>query len=192
MGKEEEPEARGPSLDSGHQPRHLAYIGIGSNKEDAAASCRRAVQRLASVDHIWITKVSSLYETAPMCILDQNWFYNAVIEIETSLSPHQLLDCSQTIESQIGKKIVIPKGPREIDLDILFYDQEVINEPDLIIPHPSIPLRRFVLVPMVEIASGMRHPVRGQSVESLLKKLNKENDFMVIKKEDSGWERVRP
>lgn len=188
MGKEKETSARGQGLDSGHRPRHLVYIGIGSNKGDAAASCRGAVQRLASEDCISITKVSSLYETAPMCVLDQDWFYNAVIEIETTLSPHQLLDCSQKIENQIGKKIVIPKGPREIDLDILFYDQEVIDEPDLIIPHPSIPLRRFVLVPMVEIASGMRHPVLGQSVESLLKKLNKENNSSVMKKEDSGWE----
>jgi 2-amino-4-hydroxy-6-hydroxymethyldihydropteridine diphosphokinase len=142
--------------------------------------------------NIWIRKVSSLFETAPMCVLDQNAFYNAVIEIETTLSPHQLLHCSQEIENHFGKKVVIPKGPRVIDLDLLFYDQEIIDEPDLKIPHPHISDRRFVLVPMVEIACGMRHPVLGKRIETLLEKLDEESDFMVIKKEERGWEKMRP
>jgi len=191
VGKKEDPEAGGQDLKFEVPTRHLVYIGIGSNKGDSVAFCREAVLRLASEDCIWISKVSSLYETAPMCVLDQDWFYNAVVEIETTLSPHQLLDCSQRIEKQLGKKIVIPKGPREIDLDILFYDRKVIDEPDLMIPHPHIPDRRFVLVPLVEIAPDMRHPVLGQRVESLLEKLNEDSDFMVIKRKDRGWEKVR-
>lgn len=191
MDKDEGPSVRGQGLDSGRRLRHLVYIGIGSNKGDRFSFCREAVQRIASGEPVWVKKVSSLYETAPMWVVDQDWFYNAVIEIETTLSPHQLLHYSQEIENQIGKKTVFPKGPREIDLDLLFYDQEIIDEPDLIIPHPYIPDRRFVLVPMVEIASGTLHPVLGQCVETLLDRLNEESDSMVIKKEERGWERVR-
>ncbi|MFQ5578978.1 MAG: 2-amino-4-hydroxy-6-hydroxymethyldihydropteridine diphosphokinase [Nitrospiria bacterium] len=178
-----------PCIDPAERLRHLAYIGIGSNKGDALASCRGAVRKLSRHESIWIRNISSLYETAPMCVLDQDWFYNAVIELETTLSPHALQETSQEIENQIGKKIVIPKGPREIDLDLLFYDQEIIDEPGLTVPHPGIPVRRFVLVPLVEIASGMRHPTLGQHVDTLLEKLGKESDFAVIKKEERGWER---
>ncbi len=191
MESEARPAVRRLRHDSVGHPRHLAYIGIGSNKGERFVSCCRAVQKLASDEQVRVSKISSLYETAPMCVLDQNRFYNAVIEIETTLTPHQLLVHSQKIEHQIGKKAVIPKGPREIDLDLLFYDQEVIDEPNLIIPHPHISERRFVLVPMVEIAPGTLHPVLGQRVETLLYQLNEKNDSMVIITQKRGWEEGR-
>ncbi|MFQ5949927.1 MAG: 2-amino-4-hydroxy-6-hydroxymethyldihydropteridine diphosphokinase [Nitrospiria bacterium] len=176
---------------SGKAPHiHLAYIGIGSNQGDRLVLCREAVRRLASEETVQIKRVSSLYETAPMGFVDQDWFYNAVTEIETTLSPDRLLRHSQEIEKQLGKRTVIPNGPRTIDLDILFYDREVIDAPYLIVPHPYIPARRFVLIPMVEIAPGFLHPTLHQRVESLLGHLNEGKEAKVIKREEMGWERI--
>ncbi len=156
------------------QPLTPAFIGIGSNIGDRLTSCREAVRRLGSKPGLRIKKVSSLYETDPVDYLEQNRFYNAVIAIETSLSPGALLERCQEIEHQLGKKIVIPKGPRIIDLDLLLYDDRIINEPGLQVPHPAIPDRAFVLVPLTEIAPDFIHPALHTSVAETLRRLNVE------------------
>ena len=167
----------------------VAYIGIGSNQGDRGAFCREAVDRIGTKSTVRIKKVSSLYETEPMEYLDQDWFYNAVIEIETSLSPLPLLRHCQKIENALGKKIAIPKGPRTIDLDLLFYDQKVMSRPGLTLPHPAAAMRPFVLMPLSEIAPDFVHPVLRQTASRLLAGLS--NRIRLEKKKGPGWEKER-
>lgn len=128
---------------------------------------REAVQRLES-DEIQVLRRSSLYETAPQELLDQPWFLNAVIEVETSFFPLQLLARVREIELQMGRRRVIAKGPRNIDIDILFYGRSVIATAELEVPHPRIAQRRFVLEPLAEIAPELRNPLTGKTAGELL------------------------
>lgn len=182
-----------PSSSRPARPRATtAYIGIGSNIGDRLALCREAVGLIeaglpGSSPAGRIKKVSSLYETEPMEYRDQAWFYNAVAEIETALSPLQLLKQCQKIENRLGKKIEIPKGPRTIDLDLLFYDQKVIDRPGLVLPHPAAASRPFVLVPLAEIAPEFIDPRSGETASTLLGRLGSGID--IVKKEGPGWER---
>ena len=116
-----------------------------------------------------ILKKSSIYETEPVGFLEQPWFFNMVIETETTEAPHQLLQYCQSIELNMGRTREIPKGPRTLDIDILFYNGLMIHDADLIIPHPEIPNRRFVLEPMEEIAPEFIHPAMKISIAELLK-----------------------
>ncbi len=169
-----------------------AFIGIGSNMGDRLAFCREAVHRLGSEPAIRIKKISSLYETDPVDYLEQNRFYNAVAEIKTSLSPALLLERCREIEHQIGKNILIPKGPRTIDLDLLFYDHSTIDAPGLQIPHPGISSRAFVLIPLSEIAPDLIHPVLHASAAEMLRRLASETsrrDASTVEKVAAqGWE----
>jgi 2-amino-4-hydroxy-6-hydroxymethyldihydropteridine diphosphokinase len=140
---------------------------LGLNLGDREANLREAVRRLDS-DGIRITRRSSLYESAPQDLLDQPWFVNAVVEIETSLFPMQLLAHAREIERQMGRQRVTPKGPRNIDIDILFYGRSVIATPQLEVPHPRIARRRFVLEPLAEIAPQFRHPIIGKTALEML------------------------
>lgn len=149
----------------------VAYIGIGSNEGNRLLHCREALSRLHVPPTVRVKMVSSLYETDPMDYLDQARFYNAVAEIETVYSPRGLLNCCQTIEADLGKRVFFPKGPRAIDLDILFYGQDVIAEPDMVIPHPSIAVRPFVLIPLAEIAPLWVHPVLCKTIQALCSEL---------------------
>jgi 2-amino-4-hydroxy-6-hydroxymethyldihydropteridine diphosphokinase len=155
------------------------------------ALCREAVRLLGAgrpeAKPARVKKISSLYETAPMEYLDQAWFYNAVVEIETTLSPLQLLKHCRKIENQLGKKIEIPKGPRTIDLDLLFYGQKIIDRPGLIVPHPAAASRPFVLVPLSEIAPAFVDPRSGETASALLGRLAAGPE--VVKKHGPGWER---
>lgn len=164
------------------------FIGIGSNVADRIAACREAICRLGSKSGIRIKKISSLYETDPVDYLKQDRFYNAVIGIETSLSPDALLEECQEIERRLGKKIVIPKGPRTIDLDLLFYHDRIIKAPGLQIPHPAIPDRAFVLIPLVELVPAFIHPALHMSVTDLLHHLN--DPSSVRKIAPPGWEKI--
>ncbi len=173
-----------------------AFIGIGSNLGDRLAFCREAVSRLGVIPTVRINKVSSLYETEPVDFIEQPCFYNAVIEVETTLSPHRLLLLCQEIERGLGKKIEIPKGPRTIDLDLLLYDRSVVDEPGLILPHPSLPDRPFVLIPLTEIAPDVVHPVLGETAEGLRQRIKSTSakaasDPAGVKKiAEPGWERT--
>jgi 2-amino-4-hydroxy-6-hydroxymethyldihydropteridine diphosphokinase len=177
------------------RPLTPAFIGIGSNLGDRLASCREAVRRLGSTPGIRIKKVSSLYETDPVDYLEQDRFYNAVVAVETSLSPDALLKECQEIERQLGKTILIPKGPRTIDLDFLFYHDQILNAPGLQIPHPAISNRAFVLVPLTEIAPDFIHPALHTSVAETLRRLNVETyrrdvSTKIERIAAPGWEKI--
>lgn len=132
------------------------YLALGSNIGDRPHNLRSAIDRLNS-EGVLVRRTSLIYETEPVDYLDQPWFLNAVIGVETQLSPLQLLQRLRSIESAMGSTKLVPKGPRLLDLDILLYGQQAIDTPELQIPHPRMHLRRFVLVPLTEIAPDLRH-----------------------------------
>jgi 2-amino-4-hydroxy-6-hydroxymethyldihydropteridine diphosphokinase len=127
-----------------------------------------AALRKAGVD---VTRISSMFETEPVDYLDQPWFLNCAVEAETELPAVALLKALRQIEADMGSKKLVSKGPRLIDLDILLYDDETIDTPELQVPHPRMHLRRFVLEPLAEIAPNVRHPVYGLSAAEMLANL---------------------
>lgn len=146
------------------------YFGLGSNIGDREANLREALQRMET-EGIRVTRRSSLYETDPRDILDQPSFLNAAIAAETDLFPLQLLACIRHIEQAMGRRRIVAKGPRNIDIDILYYGRSVIHSPELETPHPRIAERAFVLEPLAEIAAEFRHPVNGKTAAEMLRAL---------------------
>jgi 2-amino-4-hydroxy-6-hydroxymethyldihydropteridine diphosphokinase len=146
------------------------YLSLGSNVGDREANLRRAIAALPPAG-VQVQQVSSTYETEPVDYLDQPWFLNCVLEAETDLKPPALLEALRSIESQLGNKKEFAKGPRKIDLDILLYGYETIATPDLQIPHPRMLQRRFVLIPLAEIAPALQHPAWDGTTAALLGRL---------------------
>jgi 2-amino-4-hydroxy-6-hydroxymethyldihydropteridine diphosphokinase len=148
---------------------HRAYIGIGSNLGDRKANALEAVQRVSELPGTKLIRASSLYESEPLGNA-KTWFVNSVIEIETEFQAEDLLKRLKAIEKAMGRKRVKGKrwGSRVIDLDILLCDQEVVEKPSLKVPHPEMHKRRFVLLPLAELAPHVVHPQLGQSVSALL------------------------
>ena len=142
------------------------YIALGSNVGDRAANLRDACTRLET--DVDILRRSSLYDTAPRGLLNQPWFLNQVIEAETELLPRQSMKLLLRIEREMGRKRTVRNGPRLIDLDLLLYASAVIDAKGLLVPHPRMGERRFVLEPLAEIAPDLRHPVTGQSIKQML------------------------
>ncbi len=144
-----------------------AFISIGSNVGDREQQIAAAIEAL-NERGIRVTKQSSIYSTAPVDVETQAWFLNCVIEVETELMPRQLLKALQHIENELGRRRLVRRGPRVIDLDILLYSSSIVRAPELEVPHPRLTHRRFMLVPLAEIAPALRHPVENKSIEELL------------------------
>ncbi len=148
-------------------PTHTVYLSLGSNLSDRAAHIERALARLAE-ENVRVVKRSSFYETEPVEFLAQGWFLNIAVEAETELMPRQLLRVIRNIERELGRKRIVKSGPRTIDIDILFFGTSIMNAADLQVPHSRMTERRFVLVPMAEIAPALRHPVLRLTMAELL------------------------
>jgi 2-amino-4-hydroxy-6-hydroxymethyldihydropteridine diphosphokinase len=153
--------------------RVKVYLGIGSNIGDRKRNCLEAVEALKKAG-VLIRRVSSLYETEPWGYEKQPRFLNMAVEGETELSPLSLLKKIKEIEQNLGRQESFRWGPREVDIDILFYDSLVVNEPGLKIPHPYIHKREFVLRPLKEIAPELVHPVLGETIIELFEQLKRE------------------
>ncbi len=143
------------------------YLALGSNLGNREEHLRTALERLAARD-VGILRRSSVYETEPRDLLDQPWFLNMVVEAGTALFPMQLLARIQSIERAMGRERRAPKGPRNIDIDILLYGKSVIHASALDVPHPRLTERRFVLEPLAELAPDLRHPVTGRTTREML------------------------
>jgi len=144
------------------------YLSLGSNVGDREENLRAAIAALGDAG-VRVTRVSSFYETEPVDFLEQAWFLNCAVEGKTAVTALELLRALRGIELRMGSKKLVPKGPRRIDMDILLYGSETIDTPELQVPHPRMHLRRFVLVPLAEIAPEARHPSWDGSVADLLR-----------------------
>ena len=154
---------------------YTAYIGVGSNMGDRQANIDAALCALRSVADIDVVAVSSVQPSRPVGgPPGQQDYLNAVVAILTTLGPRPLLDVLRRIEQQLGRRRVERWGPRTIDLDLLLYDQQVIDEEDLVVPHPRMHQRRFVMEPLAEIAPDTMHPVLGRSANEILRDLPKD------------------
>jgi 2-amino-4-hydroxy-6-hydroxymethyldihydropteridine diphosphokinase len=143
------------------------YLSLGSNVGDRAKNLRAAVAALQTVG-VRVTRVSSFYETEPVDFLEQAWFLNCAVEGETDVPALELLRALRGIELQMGSRKLVAKGPRLIDMDILLYGSEVLDTPELRVPHPRMHLRRFVLVPLAEIAPTLKHPSWPKTVSEMV------------------------
>ncbi len=148
---------------------HRVYIGLGSNLGDRKANIREAEEKLTALPETRIVKASSLYESEPLGNA-KTWFVNSVLEIETDFEADELLKRTKAIETAMGRKRVKGKrwGSRIIDLDLLLFDNQTINKRNLKLPHPEMQKRRFVLLPLSELAPHITHPQLGTTISELL------------------------
>ncbi len=147
-------------------PNHDVYLHLGSNLGDRQANLQKA--------RVWIDKLvgpvrktSRLYQTAPWGNPDQPWFFNQAVLVQTGLEPTNLLENLQQIEQKGGRERVVKWSARTLDIDVIFYGNKIVKQPNLVIPHPQMHLRNFVLVPLMEIAADVIHPLLACSVEEL-------------------------
>ena len=146
-----------------------AFLSLGSNLGDRAKNLADAAKRIERF--ALVQKRSSLYETEPVGVREQPWFLNCVLQIETELEPVELLHALLNVERAMGRERNVPKGPRNIDIDLLLYDDQIINTAELTLPHPAMHERRFALQPLAEIAPGALHPTLRKTAFQLLKTL---------------------
>ena len=154
---------------------HKAYIALGSNIGGREKNIKEAINRIKENKNIIVSKVSNLIETEPWGFEDQDTFINGVIEVETTLSPKELIKILLSIENDMKRERILRWGPRIIDLDIIFYDDLISNDEEVIIPHPRMEEREFVLEPLNEIAPNMLHPILNKRVFQLLRDIKKDN-----------------
>ena len=159
---------------------HTAYIGAGSNIGNKFLNCKQGIDALIKSGEITLKAQSRFYRTEPVGFKDQDWFINVVVKIETNLDPFQLLNELKSIERDAGRvHNPIKFGPRILDLDIIFYDDLVINSSGLIIPHPRMHKRRFVIRPFCDINPKIVHPLLKKDMQYLLDDLN-ENEQRIV------------
>jgi len=151
----------------------IVYLGLGSNLGDRVGYIQQATSLLGGDENIKLVSTSSFYETEPWHFKTENWFVNAVIAVSTNLYPHQLLRVCNRVEAQLGRNREDESGynDRTIDIDILFYDDRVLDETEnginLIIPHPKVHERAFMLVPLLEVAPSLVHPVLKKTITEI-------------------------
>ena len=163
----------------------VVYLGLGSNLGDRRRNLAVALSRLEPL--VRIDAVSSLYETAPAGPADQPPYYNAVCRGMTGLPARGLLRHLRAMEHELGRRTGPRWGPRPIDIDLLLYDDAVVDEPDLRVPHPELPHRAFVLVPLAELAAEVLHPLLGRTIGSLADEADRAE---IERRVGPGWERT--
>lgn len=158
----------------------IVYLSLGSNKGDRIGYVQQATSLLGAVENVSVIRTSAFYETEPWNMNSETWFVNAVVEVKTSLAPQALLEECKRIETQLGRKPSEGKiyEDRTIDIDILFYNKDIINEDSLCVPHKYLHLRAFILVPLLELIPEFEHPVLHKTISSLHSDL--ENPEMVF------------
>jgi 2-amino-4-hydroxy-6-hydroxymethyldihydropteridine diphosphokinase len=166
------------------------YIGLGSNLGDKVANLRRALRLLVATrgSEVALIAVSPLYRTEPVGGVEQDRFLNAAAHIETTLTPRGLLNRLLAVERKLGRVRTVRNGPRIIDLDILLWGDLIVNEDDLVIPHPRMHERLFVLDPLAELAPDLRHPILGKTVAECRAELALESqDEAAVVRIDGPW-----
>jgi 2-amino-4-hydroxy-6-hydroxymethyldihydropteridine diphosphokinase len=143
------------------------FLSLGSNVGDREQNIAQAIEAMASRG-IQVRRQSSLYATEPVDLPMQSWFLNCVVEAQTELMPRQLLHALQELELDLGRRRLVRSGPRVVDIDILLYGSSVVRAPELEVPHPRMAERRFVLVPLRELAPALRHPTLKKTIAELL------------------------
>ena len=166
-------------------PAFKTFLSAGSNLGDPKANLEFALSELAKAGTVLQT--SSYFETEPVGFTEQPWFLNLAIEFETRLSPVELLHLCLRIEDSRARKRGFPNAPRTLDLDILFYGNAVIRENNLIIPHPRLAERKFVLEPLAEIAPNFMHPIMKKSIQTLLKNCTDKSLVRLQKPPSGDW-----
>lgn len=152
--------------------RHKVYLSIGSNIGDKKENLLKAIENIGKIEDTEVTKVSTILETEPFGVVDQDDFLNACLEIKTLLTPQELLKELLGIEEKMGRVRIKKWGPRILDIDILLYDKEIIEDDNLAVPHPWMCERSFVLDPLCEIAPNIIHPLKRESIFNLKRKLD--------------------
>lgn len=161
----------------------IAYIGVGSNQGDRYTNCAAALESIAASGHTRLLDRSSFYLTEPWGYPEQDDFLNLVVKVDTLLTPFELLGFLQETEQKLARTRTVPFGPRTIDLDILFYNDHILQSPELTIPHARLCQRGFVLVPLREIAPHLVHPVNHRTIARLLDDLDDTCRVVKIAKE---------
>ena len=156
-----------PTAHPDSRPSKQVYLALGSNRGDRVANLRRAIEELGKAG-VKVQRVSSLYKTEPVDFSPQAWFLNCAVEASTEFMPRQLLKAVKSVERALGRRPGVSKGPRPIDIDILLYENVVVRTAALSIPHERMNERRFVLIPLRELAPTARHPVSGRTVTEML------------------------
>jgi 2-amino-4-hydroxy-6-hydroxymethyldihydropteridine diphosphokinase len=155
-----------------------AYIGIGSNMDDPRRNCLDALDRMGRIDDCRIISVSGLYLTEPVGVKTREWYINGAVSISTGLSAYDLIRKLLDIEKDMGRVRTIKWGPRIIDLDILLFGRDIINDKILTVPHPMMHLRRFVMAPMADLAPDLMHPVLERTMIELYREIPPDNQVI--------------
>ncbi|MBF0210714.1 MAG: 2-amino-4-hydroxy-6-hydroxymethyldihydropteridine diphosphokinase [Desulfamplus sp.] len=161
--------------------KHTVFISIGSNMGDKYANCIRGIEHINQLHGTKVVDIAHFYKTSPVDYKEQEWFINSALKIETELEPDNLMVTLKNIEEKIGQyEKSVRFGPRIIDLDIIFYDDMLINRDNLTIPHPRMDKRCFVLKPLCDIAPNLIHPILGHSLKELLKVVENDKEQQIL------------